>query len=70
MERIEKGVTMEVVGYECYANGTVKLKVMPLKETKHHKRADEQFYGCEIEQPKLSKETKEENPEIWFIVPG
>jgi len=37
---------MEVVGYECFANGTVKPAIMPIKERKNEFRErEEEFYG-------------------------
>ena len=39
---------MEVVGYECYANGTIKLKIMPVKESKRYRKSEEEFYGSGV----------------------
>ena len=47
----QKEEDMEVVGYECYANGTIRLKIMPVKESKRSKRREEQFYGCCVHTP-------------------
>ena len=58
---------MEVVGYECYANGTVKLKIMPFKESKRDVKPDEQFYGCEISRSKSPKNMKEKKRKVWHI---
>jgi len=39
---------MEVVGYECFANGTVRPAIMPLKEHKNeYPGKEEQFYGSD-----------------------
>lgn len=58
---------MEVVGYECYANGTVKLKIMPFKESKQEARRDEQFYGCELARSKSSNTRREKKRKVWHI---
>ncbi|BDY11777.1 hypothetical protein [Hydrogenimonas cancrithermarum] len=52
---------MEVLGYECYANGTVKSKIMRFKEVKRRSRPpEEQFYGCETMRTRASKAPRTE----------
>ena len=58
---------MEVVGYECYVNGTVKLKIMPFKESKEVTKTDEQFYGCEIAHSKSSRKMKKSRRKVWHV---
>ncbi|WP_457596629.1 hypothetical protein [Hydrogenimonas sp.] len=40
---------MEVVGYECYANGTVKPVVMPLRDDREEfPKKELEYYGAQL----------------------
>ncbi|WP_201353435.1 hypothetical protein [Hydrogenimonas urashimensis] len=62
MSKRKKEEDMEVVGYECYANGTIKLKIMPIKDAKNGQREEEQFYGSGIVSARKKKNASKHRP--------
>ncbi|BDY13872.1 hypothetical protein [Hydrogenimonas cancrithermarum] len=57
---------MELNGYECYANGTVKPKKMFVKRRLKGKNGD-QFYGSDIVKPESLEKMREKKRRVMYI---